>query len=318
MNRHQLRPLENYTLQYDGHFDDPFTENKNSHKGLTQYTTLDGVRYYPAGPTVPVLKPGFFDMMVDPMKGLFFQKIDVKTDGLLKFPDSNSEKVIKEISNFWERQDYFKRYNLNYKRGIFLYGPPGSGKSSTIQLVCADVIKRNGVVFNFGIPSVFCEGIRMFREVQPETPIVVLIEDIDSTISRFSESDVLNILDGVNQVEKVVYLATTNYPEALGPRILNRPSRFDKRFKMEHPNAESRKIYFNHLIDETTRQEFKIDIDRWVDATEGMSIAHLKELFVAVVILGDRYEDAIETLDLMVNEHPSSKEDEIIKMGFNR
>ena len=41
---------------------------------------------------------------------------------------------------------------------------------------------------------------------------------------------------------------TTNYPEKLGARIINRPSRFDKRFKIDLPNAESRKIYFEYLI----------------------------------------------------------------------
>ena len=30
-----------------------------------------------------------------------------------------------------------------------------------------------------------------------------------------------------------------------------------------------------------------IDLEKWIEDTDGMSIAHLKELFVAVVILGD-------------------------------
>ena len=286
--------------------------------GLKQFTTNDHKKFYPASSTVPCLLPGIYDIEIDNMKGLYFHRIEVKTDGLIRFPETNSEKVIEEISKFWEREAIFKKYKLNYKRGIFLHGPAGSGKSSTIQLVCSDVIERNGVVFKFSNAGLFCEGIRTFREIQPDTPVVVLMEDIDSIVESNNESDILNILDGVDQVEKVVYLATTNYPERLGQRILNRPRRFDKRFRMGHPRSESRKIYFNHLIDKETQDKHQIDIEKWVDDTENMSIAHLKELFISVCILGNSYEESIATLRKMVESIPSSADDYVTKMGFRK
>lgn len=299
-----------------------FWSDKNEKKidvfGLKQFTTNDYKKFYPAFSTVPTLMPGIYDIEIDSMKGFYFNKIDVKTDGLIRFPETNSEKVIEEISKFWEREDIFKKHKLNYKRGIFLYGPAGSGKSSTIQLVCEDVINRQGVVFKFSNPGLFCDGIRAFREIQPYTPVVVLMEDIDSIIECNNESEILNILDGVDQVEKVVYLATTNYPERLGQRILNRPSRFDKRFRMGHPKKESRKIYFNHLIDEDTKSQYKISIDKWVEDTEDMSVAHLKELFISVCILGNSYEESISTLRKMIENLPSSSEDYLNKMGFKK
>ena len=42
--------------------------------------------------------------------------------------------------------------------------------------------------------------------------------------------------------------------------------------------------------------DLKIDIDKWVTDTEDFSLAHIKELFTAVIILGDDYNDSIETL----------------------
>jgi SpoVK/Ycf46/Vps4 family AAA+-type ATPase len=124
-------------------------------------------------------------------------------------------------------------------------------------------------------------------------------------------------LDGVNQIDKVVYLATTNYPERLGARIINRPSRFDKRFKIGHPNEESRKMYLEHLIGRDKINNLKIDIDKWVEDTEDFSLAHIKELFTAVVILGDNYEESVETLSEMREASPTSNEDEVRKpIGF--
>jgi len=187
-------------------------------------------------------------------------------------------------------------------------------------LVCQDVIKRDGVVFKFNIyPSEFIEGIREFREIQPNTPLVVLLEDIDSIIEMYSESEVLNILDGVENIEKVVFLATTNFPENLGSRILNRPSRFDKRFKMPPPKKASRKLYFDSILDEETIAKYEIDVDKWVNDTDGMSVAHLKELFIAVCILDDKYESAIKNLKTMNEEKLKSIEDDTrTGIGFTK
>jgi effector-binding domain-containing protein len=73
--------------------------------------------------------------------------------------------------------------------------------------------------------------------------------------------------------------------------------------------------FFNiSIVRGNTEKDVGIDIDQWVKDTDKMSIAHLKELFVAVVILGDTYEEAIKTLQSM-KEHLEDKEYETT-MGF--
>ena len=281
-----------------------------------QYTSVNGVTFAPAHNTIGVLPPGVYEV-ISTQSGICYEKIPVKTDDLIRFPETNSELVIGEIKNFWEREELFRKYKLMFQRGIILYGPAGSGKSSTIQIVVADVINRGGVVMKFCHPQLFREGIRTFRQIQPNTPLIVLMEDIDSILEQYCESEVLNILDGVDQVDKVVYLATTNYPENLGDRILNRPSRFDKRFKMGHPGAKSREIYFRHIIDDEAINKFNINLKKWVKDTDKMSVAHLKELFVNVCILGNDYNEAVELLRTMVEDRPNSSEDNGKTLGFN-
>jgi SpoVK/Ycf46/Vps4 family AAA+-type ATPase len=156
---------------------------------------------------------------------------------------------------------------------------------------------------------------RILREIERLTPIVVLMEDIDSILEAYSESEVLNILDGIDEIERTVFLATTNYPELLGARILNRPSRFDKRFKIDYPNTESRMMYLKHLVGKRKPEDLGINLNKWVKDTERFTIAHLKELFIAVVILGDDYHDAVETLRSM-KEFISSEHDNDKLMGF--
>jgi SpoVK/Ycf46/Vps4 family AAA+-type ATPase len=160
----------------------------------------------------------------------------------------------------------------------------------------------------------FIDGLRALRKIQPQTPVVAVMEDIDSLIEENSETAILNILDGVNEVHKVVFLATTNYPNKLGHRVMNRPSRFDKRFRIGFPSAASRKAYFEHLMDEETING--IDLERWVKDTDKLSIAHLKELFVAVVILDDDYKESLKTLKAM-KEDVEDKDFEG-KFGFGK
>lgn len=275
---------------------------------VSQWEIVGECRFVPSGRTSESLTPGVYEIRNSSQLGLFFEKIPTKTEGLVRFGDTKSDRVLKEVQTFWEREGIFRKHKLTYKRGIILYGPPGSGKSCTLQLVMEDVVSRGGVVFRFDDPYLFMDGMRLFRRIQPKTPVVVVIEDIDSIIENYNESDILNILDGVNQVDKTVFLATTNYPGKLGARIMNRPSRFDKRFRIGYPGSESRRVYFETIIGKEDIEKYNIDIDRWVRDTDEMSIAHLKELFVAVIILGDNYNQALTTLRNM-KEQCEDKED---------
>lgn len=110
------------------------------------------------------------------------------------------------------------------------------------------------------------------------------------------------MLDGENQTDNVVYVATTNYPDRLGARIVNRPSRFDERIYVGMPSSAARLAYLTKAGsngDAISAQKAR----QWADATEGLSIAHLRELIAAVLCLDQPFDDVLKRLRSM-NERP--------------
>jgi AAA+ superfamily predicted ATPase len=262
---------------------------------LVQWTYDDGYNAYRAsGETVPSLPPGYYWLATDHNSRLLFYPSSARKDTLLQFPDSVTKDVISGISDFWDREETFRKYGLPYKRGILLHGPAGTGKTSALQIIAREVIAAGGIVLTYH-PDLFNSGYSALREIQPDTPLVVFIEDIELyEAPEFKKTaEFLNMLDGAQKIDRTVFLATTNHPEKLSARIINRPSRFDMIIEVPHPDTEMRRMYLASLAGDD------IDTERYVRDTEGMSFAHLKELFVATVILGRGYDETLARLKAM-------------------
>lgn len=252
----------------------------------------DGDVYFPTNKPkiVDTIPAGYYNISVSRNRGYYLQRKDICTDELIDLSNEEIKEVVEDIKDFWELKSQYDRYNFIHKRGILLYGPPGSGKSSIINLLVRDLVEnRNGVLFSIEDPeslrkySDFISSI--FRKIEPDRPLIVIIEDIDDLVrDRGYEKMVLNLLDGINQIENVAYIATTNYPEKLEKRIANRPGRFDKRIKVGYPKASTRKKFFESKFLDDDSKNF--DLKEMVKITDKFTIAHCKEFFSEVVIKG--------------------------------
>jgi ATP-dependent 26S proteasome regulatory subunit len=117
-------------------------------------------------------------------------------------------------------------------------------------------------------------------------PCIVILEHHDSLIDNKNRSFFLNELDGFQSNDGVAVLATTNHPGKLDPAIINRPSRFDRKYHFHLPADTERLAYimkWNNDL-QTDLQVSKKGAAEVVSATEGFSFAYLKELFVASMV----------------------------------
>lgn len=261
--------------------------------------------------TVDKLEPGVYNLKYNDNTGFYVFKKDLKLDELADLKSKEGNEVLESIRTFWMKKDKFKEYGMVFKRGVLLYGPPGSGKTSIINILVNELItKMNGVVFILQTPQdlrLYRDCIaEIFRVIEPETPIITVIEDIDGLVAHHDmETTLINILDGIDQLENVVYLATTNYTEALSERVLNRPNRFDRRIKIGFPDAKTRATYIKFKLKPHDLEN--IDLKLWVKETKNMTIAHIGELIKSVIILGNDFKETIKLLKEL-KEIPTSHE----------
>jgi len=254
-------------------------------------------QFRPSGRSYAALTPGIYRAVAD-RGGVFAERQKVINDQLHILPDSCNESVIQNIRKFWASRGIYQKYGLSYKRGILFFGPPGGGKTAQIGQICQELIRiKGGVVFLCQNPNLLSLLLVQLRKIEPDRPLVIVMEDIDEIIDDHGEHDLLALLDGELQIDNCVFLASTNYPRKLGARIVNRPARFDDRVKVGMPSAITRKAYIEIVTatNPLTPQELR----RWTKDTQGMSIAHIRELTVAVRCLDQEYDDVVARLKSM-------------------
>lgn len=276
---------------------------------------IDGKNYFGCSESTDQIPCGQYEPAVSGQGVPFLIKLDMAFDSLLDLPDTASEEVIKAIDLFWEREDHFRKHGFLWKRGVLLWGPPGGGKTSTLQLLARNVHERGGISLFATSPHSTSACLKLIREIEPKRPIVVMLEDVDALVDEYGESRWLAILDGEMQIDNVVFVATTNYPERLDKRFINRPSRFDLLMKIGMPSDDARRVYL------TAKNERLLDCEeelgKWIKETKGFSIAHMKELITSVECFGIDFDTVVRRLRTMINT-PIKSDDMGCSIGFTR
>lgn len=252
-------------------------ENNVTPGQLSQYA-LFGTGYMAAPPTVSIIPPGIYQIAVS-QQGIYFDPMKPPSGMLLELPEMRCEHVIKTVEHFWNSEKNYKDGNdlvigdAPYRSGIMLYGPPGSGKSCTIKILCRKIVERGGIVImSSGNPEFLSGALQQLSKIEPNRKVIVVLEDIDSQVERYGESHYLQILDGAESINNAVFIATTNYPERLDPRIYNRPGRFSHVIKIGMPTVLAREAYLKAIL---KKHE---NVPEIVAGTEGFSIDHLTAL----------------------------------------
>jgi len=198
------------------------------------------------------------------------------------------DRLLEDFTSFLGARPEYERYGVPYKRGVLLLGPPGNGKTHCLR----------ALIKTLALPCIYVTSLkaqytpedqnidRVFQRAKEITPCVLVFEDLDAMIHDKNRSFFLNKLDGLSNASGLVTLATTNHAERLDPAILDRPSRFDRKYHFDLPEAPERERYlamWNERVDAAMRVEPPV-LAEIVEDTNGFSFAYLKELYVSAMV----------------------------------
>ena len=271
-------------------------------EGRRRWAEADG-QFWAVNSTREDLPAGLYRTFMVPQIGPMVKRVDVQTDGLLLLPEHVTAEILEEFKKFWSKKEEFRKRGFLYKRGFLTWGPPASGKTSLFNLMFKYIIEDlGGIVCHLDRPAVAANCLQMIRSVEPERPIVAVLEDFEDLVRSYGASEYLSLLDGENQIDNVVFLASTNFPEDLDKRFVDRPSRFDRVWYIGMPGEAARRMYLSAKEPSLSAEE----LEEWVRRSEGFSIAHLREMIVAVKCMDMPLDEVIERLEFMQERAPTS------------
>lgn len=229
---------------------------------------------------VMVFEGGFWNKNRDLYKSIKSATLDnLILSGTLK------EDIHADAKRFFESQPMYSEYNVPWKRGILFIGPPGNGKTHMVKALVNDL----------NLPCLYIKSFKTrqqtdtdnmraaFNRVREAAPCIVVIEDLDALIDDENRSFFLNELDGFALNDGVLMIASTNHPERLDMAILERPSRFDRKYHFELPGLTERIAYLT-LWNQKLKPEMRLappELKTVAAEADKFSFAYLQELLLS-------------------------------------
>ena len=245
--------------------------------------------------TQATLAPGAYELKYNPdMDQVFFKEIDIHHDEIVDLPSKEFQLATTQIKGFTDpkTRKAFDKYGFLYKRSFLFHGLHGTGKTILVDRIAEHMIQENAIVLFNPSPAYLAKGFEALTDIQPNTPVVVIFEELDQLMDRF-EDDLLHLLDGEIQRDNVVYIATTNFIKNVPARIL-RPGRFSTVIEVKFPDVKARTAYLKAKLKLNANN---VQLKTWVKKTKGLSIDEIKETVLSVKCLGCDLDEVINRIN---------------------
>ncbi len=198
-------------------------------------------------------------------------------------PSSTLELLERNVVRFVNLRPRLNKLGQATKKGLLFYGPPGTGKTHTIHYLAGALKGHTTLLITAEQVGLLGEYMALARLLQPS---MVVIEDVDliardrttmgSPCEEVLLNKLLNEMDGLHPDSEILFVLTTNRPEALEAALASRPGRMDQAIEFPLPDDEGRmklvRLYARGV-------EVPEDVVRaTVRRSEGVSPSFIKEL----------------------------------------
>jgi ATPase family associated with various cellular activities (AAA) len=244
----------------------------------------------------------------------FLERPAVGRDQIV-LPDELLENIERQVLGIGRHSGRLLASGQHLKRGILLYGAPGTGKTHTVRYLLSQLPDLTVIVISGRALGRIREACSVARALQPA---VVVVEDVD-LIAEQREAypgeqpllfQLLNEMDGLGSAADVTFLLTTNRADLLEPALASRPGRVDLAAELPLPDAAARrrliKLYRGDLVLELTGE------DALIERTEGVTAAFLKELLRKAALLACEEDEAGEGPIGVIDAHLATALDQLL------
>jgi len=207
--------------------------------------------------------------------------------GLEEVKQSLKEAVELPLKN----PECFKRLGIRPPRGILLYGPPGCGKTYIVKALANEsgtnfIAVKGPEILTMWVGESERKLREVFKRAKQVAPAIILFDEIDalapkrgidfgSKVTEQIVSQLLTEMSGIEEMEGVVVIGTTNRPDIVDPALL-RPGRFDRLIYVPAPDEKTR---LEILKVHTKGMPLKnVSLEKLAKDTDGYSGADLEAL----------------------------------------
>lgn len=203
-------------------------------------------------------------------------------------PASTLTLLERNVIQFVKQRGRLSRFQQATKKGLLFYGPPGTGKTHTIHFLARALEGHTTLLVSAEQVGLLAEYMTLARLLQPS---IVVLEDVDLIARDRSQMEsaceevllnkLLNEMDGLKEEADILFILTTNRPEALESALASRPGRIDQAIEFPPPDSAGRKKLVE-LYGKGTRFPAEV-LAELVRRTEGVSAAFIKELVRRII-----------------------------------
>src|SRR5881628_2724135 len=262
-------------------------ERASAQRFLADITKLMGERNVYRGKIVS-LGPQQFGF--GPQTIITFHRLPAVTREDVILPDGVLDRVDRHAIAFSEHAERLIAAGRPIKRGLLLFGAPGTGKTLTVMYLAGRMKGRTTLLTTGRGLGMISAVAQMARILAPST---VVVEDVDLIAQERGMPGVqtqpllfelLNEMDGLRDDVDVLFILTTNRPDILEPALAARPGRVDLVLPLPLPDADARRKLF--ALYARGLDMMVTDLDRFIARSEGASPAYIKELLRKAALFG--------------------------------
>lgn len=178
-------------------------------------------------------------------------------------------------------REFCKKHRIPLKRGVVLEGKPGTGKTMSLRWLKDEALKNDIHFHSFDSVREFLEDKDEYYENNKK---IFVFEDFDTALLDREKTgntpnevlgQILNTLEGINQIQDAVSVFTTNKIGVFDSAFI-RPGRIDKVITYNLPDKESIEEFVSIYLEDLDKESRKLLISKLVDKNTDISYAVLK------------------------------------------